>query len=108
MCRAHFAAGQLVSQLSSGFKGQALVDGVLEAVRYIMLGVELAAANPRCAQWDYQPASKHSGNAGTAHMYIEYDFLQRLFLQDPSIKLSEARCCTTAVPNVVMQACCCS
>jgi hypothetical protein len=49
MCRALFAAGQLVSQLSSSFKGQALVDGVLEALRYIMQGVELAANNPRWA-----------------------------------------------------------
>ncbi|WIA22560.1 hypothetical protein OEZ85_000994 [Tetradesmus obliquus] len=49
MCRALFAAGQLVSQLSSSFKGQALVDGVLEALRYILQGAELAAANPRQA-----------------------------------------------------------
>lgn len=48
MCRALFAAGQLVSKLSSSFKGQQLVDGVLEAVRYIMQGVELAATNSRC------------------------------------------------------------
>lgn len=47
MCRAHFAAGQLVSQLSSSFKGQQLLDAVLEAVGHIMKGVELAAANPR-------------------------------------------------------------
>jgi uncharacterized membrane protein len=49
MCRALFAAGQLVSRLSSSFKGGALVDGVLEALRYIMQGVELAANNPRQA-----------------------------------------------------------
>lgn len=49
MCRALFTAGQLVSQLSAGFKGQPLVDGVLEAVHYIMQGVELAAGNPRQA-----------------------------------------------------------
>lgn len=47
--RAHFAAGQLVSKLSSSFKGRKLVDAVLEAVGSIMRGVELAAANPRCA-----------------------------------------------------------
>eukprot|EP00775_Hariotina_reticulata_P008282 gene8282-8469_t len=37
MCTALFLAGQLVSRLSSAFKGQSLVDGVLEALRYTYL-----------------------------------------------------------------------
>lgn len=51
-CRAHFAAGQLISKLSSSYKGKGLVDAVLEAVDSIMRGVEIAAANPRwVATW---------------------------------------------------------
>lgn len=49
LCRAHFAAGQLVSKLSSSCKGQQLISAVLEAIDSIMKGVELASANPRWA-----------------------------------------------------------
>jgi hypothetical protein len=49
LCRAHFAAGQLVSKLSSSCKGQQLINAVLEAIDSIMKGVELASANPRWA-----------------------------------------------------------
>eukprot|EP00878_Enallax_costatus_P003385 GHUV01003594.1.p1 GENE.GHUV01003594.1~~GHUV01003594.1.p1 ORF type:complete len:309 (+),score=87.05 GHUV01003594.1:1597-2523(+) len=59
MCRALFATGQLVSRLSSSFKGQALIDGVLEAIRYIMQGVELAAANPRYSYLVYNGSVHH-------------------------------------------------
>jgi hypothetical protein len=56
MCRAHFAAGQLVSRLTSAAKGEALVAGVLEALGHIMQGVALAAPNPRCASSRAQQA----------------------------------------------------
>lgn len=60
--RAHFAAGQLVSKLSSGRKGQALVDAVLEAVGSIMRGVDIAATNPR---WALVCRYKHAVTART-------------------------------------------
>lgn len=39
--RAHYALGGLVSAMSSGLKGQPLVDGTLEAVRHVLRGLDV-------------------------------------------------------------------
>lgn len=69
-CRAHFAAGQLVAQLSSSCKGQQLVDGVQEAVQHIMRGVELASSNPRWVVLIVNQAPTAGGSDHGGHVLL--------------------------------------
>jgi hypothetical protein len=106
--RAHFAAGQLVSKLSSSFKGRQLVDAVLEAVGSIMRGVELAAANPRCVSalpCCSQSSSQESSRRKLSHKHAQLrassqlrssQFQQFRLLASHIVLCSDKACCAVS------------
>ncbi|MEW5301509.1 MAG: hypothetical protein WDW36_004367 [Sanguina aurantia] len=59
LVRAHYATALLVSALSKGAKGAAVIEGTLEAIKHLMRGMEVAVANPRYTFLVYNGSVHH-------------------------------------------------